>query len=202
MIAIIDVTGHNLSSIGNALARLNIAYEMTHSIDKIKAASHIILPGVGTARHAMNALREHGLVELLQQTKQPILGICLGMQLLLEKSEEGGEIDCLGLIPGRIAPLSSVAGYPVPHMGWNRLHWEGKPAMMKDIKQGDYVYFVHSYALISLDFAVARCQYSEPFTAIVQRKNVYGMQFHPEKSGSVGLQLLKNFSEIVVPVCF
>jgi glutamine amidotransferase len=195
MIAILDITGHNLTSLGNAFQRLNVPFEMTHDKALIEKASHIILPGVGTAPHAMAALKANGLVEVLQQATQPILGICLGMQLLLESSEEG-DVACLGLIPGRAAHLLSKPDMPIPHMGWNRLHWQYNSPLMNGIQEGEPVYFVHSYALKTAEFALARTEYSEPFTAMVQRGNVYGMQFHPEKSGKTGLQLLKNFSEL------
>lgn len=192
MIAVIDVSGNNLTSLGNALKRLGCDFEMTHCIDKILQSSHVILPGVGTATHGMRALQEFKLVDVIKQLTKPILGICLGMQLLLEHSEEG-DVECLGLIPGRAEKFPINLGFPVPHMGWNRLHWQGNSPIFNGISPGAYVYFVHSYALKAQEFSLARCTYKDEFTAMVQRDNVYGMQFHPEKSSETGCQLLKNF---------
>lgn len=193
MIAVIEGCGNNLSSIGNALKTLGVDYEITHSADVIKQASHVILPGVGVADQAMRALHERGLIPVIQSLTQPLLGICVGMQVLFEYSEEG-TIDCLGLIPGHVERLPNVKGYPVPHMGWNRLTLlKQEDPMLQGINQGDYVYFVHSYAVPSMTHALASCQYSEAFAAMVQYRNIYGMQFHPEKSADTGRLLLKNF---------
>ncbi|KTD32081.1 imidazole glycerol phosphate synthase subunit HisH [Legionella moravica] len=192
MIAVIDVCGNNLTSLVNALKRLGVNYQLTHDSKEIQQASHVILPGVGTATYGMNALRDSNLVEVITHLKQPLLGICLGMQLLVECSEEG-MIDCLGLIPGQAELLTRTNDCPVPHMGWNQLQWCTDSPLQQGLNQSDYVYFVHSYALKDHNHAVARCNYSEPFTAIVNKNNVYGMQFHPEKSAGVGLTLLKNF---------
>ena len=195
MIAIIDVTGNNLTSLTNAIQRLGFDYAMTHSAETIKRASHVILPGVGAAGPAMQALREHGLIPLLSQLTQPLLGICLGMQLLFEHSEEGS-VACLGLIPGVIQRLPCAHDFPVPHMGWNRLQWCSHSSLRQGLDDSGYVYFVHSYALLSNEHAVARCQYSDEFSAIIQKDNIYGMQFHPEKSAATGLKLLNNFLEV------
>ena len=192
MIAVIDVCGNNLTSLVNALKRLELNYQLTHDSKQIQQASHVILPGVGTATYGMNALRDYNLVDVITRLNQPLLGICLGMQLLLDFSEEG-MVDCLGLIPGRAELLSKTHDYPVPHMGWNQLQWSTESPLQKGLKPSDYVYFVHSYALKDNDHAVARCDYNEQFTAIVNKNNVYGMQFHPEKSAGIGLTLLKNF---------
>lgn len=193
MIAVIEGCGNNLTSIGNALKTLGVDYEITHCPNVIKRASHVILPGVGVANQAMRALRERGLIDVILSLKQPLLGICVGMQLLFEYSEEGA-VECLGLIPGRVERLRSLKGYPVPHMGWNRLTLlKNRDPILQEINQGNYVYFVHSYAVRSMADALASCQYSVSFAALVQYKNVYGMQFHPEKSADTGLLLLKNF---------
>lgn len=197
MIAVIDVSGNNLASLANALKRLGYAFELTHSPDVIKKASHVILPGVGTASRGMRALQEHGLVEVIKQLAQPLLGICLGMQLLLEHSEEG-DVDCLGLIPGCIKQLNYQKGYPVPHMGWNQLQWKKDSPLQLGLNNHDSVYFVHSYALQSKTYALASCEYSETFSAVIQKNHVYGMQFHPEKSAKTGLKLLNNFLTIEV----
>jgi glutamine amidotransferase len=192
MIAVIDVSGNNLTSLMNALNRLKCEATLTHDADVIKKASHVILPGVGTATYGMNALKEYELVDVLKNLTQPLLGICLGMQLLLDYSEEG-QIQCLGLIPGAVSRLVAREGYPVPHMGWNQLKWNQNCLLQQGLKKEDYVYFVHSYAVKNNEYAVAECIYTEQFTAVVNKNNVYGMQFHPEKSAETGLMLLNNF---------
>ena len=192
MIAIIDVTGNNLTSLANAIARLGHAAVLTHSPEDIKQASHVILPGVGSAGPAMQALHLHHLIPIVNQLTQPLLGICLGMQLLFERSEEDNVV-CLGLIPGDIQQLPYMDGYPVPHMGWNQLQWTNDSPLQQGVDPNDSVYFVHSYAAPLNEYTVARCQYSHEFAAVVQRNNIYGMQFHPEKSADTGLTLLNNF---------
>ncbi|AUH72492.1 imidazole glycerol phosphate synthase subunit HisH [Legionella sainthelensi] len=192
MIAIIDVSGTNLTSLANALLRLGFNYQLTHDAQEIRNASHVILPGVGTASYGMNALRQYGLVDVLTSLEQPLLGICLGMQLLLENSEEGN-VPCLGLIPGQVQRLPRKKGYPVPHMGWNQLQWCKNTSLQIGLNETNYVYFVHSYALYTTEHALAYCEYNESFTAIIQKDNIWGMQFHPEKSADAGMTLLKNF---------
>lgn len=192
MIAVIDVSGNNLTSLGNALNRLGFTYVLTHDAQEISQASHVILPGVGTATYGMQALQQYDLVTVIKALTQPLLGICLGMQLLLDASEEG-DVACLGLIPGIAKRLPSTEHFPVPHMGWNQLQWCKKSPLQRGLNKHDYVYFVHSYALITAEYALARCDYSESFTSIIHKDNVWGMQFHPEKSAAVGMALLKNF---------
>ncbi len=192
MIAVIDVCGNNLTSLGNALKRLGFNYQLTHDTNEIQQASHVILPGVGTASYGMNTLLDFGLIEVLSQLTQPLLGICLGMQLLLDYSEEG-QVSCLGLIPGRAELLTRQPGFPVPHMGWNQLEWQSNSPLKNGLTNDESVYFVHSFALKDTQYALAHCTYSEEFTAIVNKKNIYGMQFHPEKSAEVGMTLLRNF---------
>lgn len=195
MIAIIDVSGTNLSSLSNAVNRLGFNSVLTHDRKEIAQASHVILPGVGTATYGMQALQQFNLIEVIQELKQPVLGICLGMQLLLDTSEEG-DVTCLGLIPGTAQKLTLKENCPIPHMGWNQLQWCKKSPLQANSNSEDYVYFVHSFALKSAEYALASCQYSEPFTAIVQNNNFWGMQFHPEKSAEAGMNLLKNFLEL------
>ena len=195
MIAIIDVSGNNLTSLANALARLGYPFVMTHDAAEIQEASHVILPGVGTATFGMNALREYGLVKVLTSLTQPLLGICLGMHLLLEYSDEG-QVDCLGLIPGRVQLLKNYERIPVPHMGWNQLHWCQDSPLKQGLSSADCVYFVHSYALRENNHALAHCEYGEPFAAIIKKGSVFGMQFHPEKSATIGMILLENFLEM------
>jgi glutamine amidotransferase len=196
MIAVIDVSGNNLTSLGNALKRLGYDYVLTHDAKTIRNASHVVLPGVGTAAYGMNALTQYQLQDVLKSLTQPLLGICLGMQLLLDASEEGN-VACLGLIPGTVKRLQPQNELPVPHMGWNQLHWCQETPLRQDLNTRDYVYFVHSYALDTNEHTVARCQYGTAFTAIVQKDNIWGMQFHPEKSAETGMKLLKNFLEAV-----
>ncbi|KTD41037.1 imidazole glycerol phosphate synthase subunit HisH [Legionella parisiensis] len=192
MIAIIDVSGTNLTSLVNALKRLGFNYQLTHEAKEIEKASHVILPGVGTAAYGMNALRQYELIDVITSLEQPLLGICLGMQLLLESSEEG-DVRCLGMIPGRAQRLRQKEGYPVPHMGWNQLQWCTETFLQQGLRKHDYVYFVHSYALGESQYALANCEYNESFAAIIQKNNIWGMQFHPEKSAETGMALLNNF---------
>ena len=196
MIAVIDVSGNNLSSLANALKRLGCPFELTHDAQTIRQASHVILPGVGTAHSGMRALGEHGLINVIKSLTQPVLGICLGMQLLLDFSEEG-DVDCLGVIPGRVELLRKTDNFPVPHMGWNQLDWKNSSPLQKGLLASDCLYFVHSYGLKTSDNALATCEYSESFAAIINKANFYGMQFHPEKSAQVGAMLLRNFCELL-----
>jgi glutamine amidotransferase len=191
MIAVIDVGGNNLTSLGNALQRLGYYFTYTHSAKELLKASHVILPGVGSASSGMEALHANNLITTLRQLTQPFLGICLGMQLLFEQSDEGN-VEGLGLIPGKVRQLNYKHGFPVPHMGWNRLQWKKASYLQSNCKD-DYVYFVHSYAVPISSRTLAGCEYTEEFTAVVQQDNIVGMQFHPEKSAAVGLQLLNNF---------
>ena len=140
----------------------------------------------------MSRLRQANLLNTIRELRQPLLGICVGMQLLFESSEEG-DVSCLGLLPGRVRRLPDREGLPVPHMGWNQLEFDGSSPLLNDIVPGDYVYFVHSYAVPVNDHTLARTTYGSPFTAAVQLGNVYGAQFHPERSARVGAQLLRNF---------
>ena len=192
MIAVIDVSGNNLTSLANTLRRLGCQYVLTHDEKVIQKASHIILPGVGSATYGMQALKEHGLDKLLTKLAQPILGICLGMQLLLDYSEEG-DVDCLGLIPGSAKLLARQEDFPVPHMGWNQLEWKNNSPLQNGLNSKEYVYFVHSYALKTNEYTVASCNYNQEFSAIINKDNIYGMQFHPEKSAEAGMVLLNNF---------
>lgn len=191
-VAVIDITGHNLTSLVNAIHRLGFDAVLTHSPRQVMKASHVILPGVGSAPIAMRALHDAQLVPFLQQLEQPLLGICLGMQLLFERSEEG-DVEGLGLFEGVVQALPSMPGFPLPHMGWNRLHWRCESGLQQGLGISDYVYFVHGFAVKLGAYTIASCRYSMEFSAIVQKNNFYGMQFHPEKSSETGLMLLKNF---------
>ncbi len=192
MIAVVYVVGNNFNSIMNAIDRLGFNAKLTHTESDIAAASHVIIPGVGTAETAMNALRSSGLKSPIQQLKKPVLGICLGMQILFDHCEEG-QVQGLGIIEGTVRALPTTEGFPVPHMGWNRLNWVNASKLQTEIAERAHVYFVHSFAVDLIKETTARCQHNIAFSAIVEKNNFYGMQFHPEKSAETGQQLLKNF---------
>ena len=208
MIAIIDYGVGNLFSLQSSLAYLGEAAEVTADVDKIRAADKIILPGVGAFADAADKLRQTGMADIVVEQAEagkPLMGICLGMQLLFEKSFEYGEHEGLGLVPGQVVPISDAvpAGYKIPHIGWNALRLvknseTGAPdKLFKYINEGDYVYFVHSFYAAGCEAStIADTEYGAPLTAAVAKGNVYGCQFHPEKSGGVGMKILKAFCEI------
>ncbi len=203
MIVIIDYSVGNLFSVKNALSKIGIENKISSDKDEIMKADALILPGVGAFRDAMNSLENSGLIPTIKEfikTGKPLLGICLGMQLLYEKSYEYGEYQGLGFIKGEICPMKSdlVQDLKVPHMGWNNLKFNKNNEVLKYINEDDYVYFVHSfYAKSNWDEVVAYVDYDVKIPAIVNNGNVYGMQFHPEKSGDVGLNLLKAYGELI-----
>lgn len=202
MIAIIDYGCGNLFSLSSSLESLGIECKITSDKAEIESADKIILPGVGAFADAAKKLRESGLGELvceLAAKGEPILGICLGMQMLFEKSFEYGAHMGLGLIKGYVGPLEGQlpAGLKIPHMGWNKLNLAKGDPIFKYTQPGDYMYFVHSfYARNCVENTLAFAEYGVAVPAIVKNGNVYGMQFHPEKSGAKGLALLKAFSEL------
>ena len=194
MIAVIDSGVANLASVMAALHRLNADAEVTADAAKIEKASHVILPGVGAAAPAMAQLQSKKLVDVIRRLTQPVLGICLGMQLLFTKSEEGQGTECLGVLPGIVRAMKAKPDMPVPHMGWNAI----KPAqsdhkLLRDIGNGSFVYFVHSFAVPVNEVTVASADYGDVFTAIAARDNFFGCQFHPERSGAIGSRILQNF---------
>jgi imidazole glycerol-phosphate synthase subunit HisH len=191
-IVIVDSGGANIASLQFALQRLDAPSVVSADSAQIRAASHVILPGVGAAGNAMSRLRQHRLDGLIPTLQQPVLGICLGMQLLYEASLEG-DTRCLGIIPGRATRLETALDRPVPHMGWNTLDIQRPCAILAGLADGDYAYFVHSYALDLSEATVASARYGIPFSACVQWRNFYGTQFHPERSANVGARVLKNF---------
>ena len=202
MIAIIDYGVGNLFSLKSSFAAIGAEAVVTADPTVIRAADRIILPGVGAFADAAAKLRESGMGALMTEqaaTGKPLMGICLGMQLLFDKSYEYGEHQGLSLIPGTVRPIRDVipAGYKVPHIGWNALHLkEEENPLFRYIREGDHVYFVHSYYAADCDSAViATSDYGAPLTAAVAAGNVYGCQFHPEKSGTVGLNILRAFCE-------
>lgn len=194
-VIIVDSIGANIASIQFAFERLGVATELSHDSEKICAASHVILPGVGAAATAMQRLNTHQLIPILRSLTQPVLGICLGMQLLFDQSEEGGEINCLGIMPGKIKKLFAP-GLTIPHMGWNTIEITNNNLLLRNIPNQSYAYFVHSYAAPVTEQTCAATTYGAIFTSIVHRDNFYGTQFHPERSGEMGKMILKNFLEL------
>lgn len=195
-LAIVASAVGNLASVQAAVDRLGAPYDLTADPDVIRAASHVIFPGVGAAKAAMADVDAKGLRDVLKGLKQPLLGVCLGMQLLYEGSCEGGGIDCLGLIPSRIE-LIPDRGLTIPHMGWTQLNLKQVDhPLLRGVNGGDYVYFVHSfYAPVGAE-TLASADHGVEISAVVQRGNVYGCQFHPERSGPVGARILANFLEL------
>ena len=200
MVAIIDYGVGNLFSLTSSFKAIGVDAVVTNDKKVIESASKIILPGVGAFGDASKKLKESGLDEVvIEQVKQkkPLLGVCLGMQMLFEKSYEYGEHLGLGLIKGSVIAFDLPQEYKIPHIGWNALTFKKQSPLLKYINEGDAVYFVHSYHAVNCeDSLVATCEYGKEVTAIVQKDNVYGCQFHPEKSGNVGLKILKAFCEL------
>ena len=193
-IVIVDSGGANLASLQYALERLGASATVSSNAAIIAAAERVLLPGVGAAADAMRRLAGAGLDRLLPQLTQPLLGICLGMQLLFAHSDEG-DTPCLGLIDGHVQRLTAVPGRPVPHMGWNTLERRVEDPLLRDVGVDDRVYFVHSYAAPVTDNTTAAVRYGVPLAAVVRRDNFCGVQFHPERSGRVGARILRNFLE-------
>ena len=194
-VAIVDSGGANIASLRFALDRLGVASLLTTDADELRAASHVILPGVGAAEDAMQRLKARNLDRLLPTLEQPVLGICLGMQLLATASAED-DANCLGILDGRAEKLDAEPGLPVPNMGWSQVTWQQAHPISKGIDDGSYFYFVHSYALPALPETIATSHHSSEFSAIVARDNFVATQFHPERSSDAGAQLLSNFVEM------
>ena len=207
MLAIVDYGVGNLFSLECSLSAIGVQSVVTADPEVLEKADRIILPGVGAFGDAVAKLRATGLDKkliALAKAGKPLMGICLGMQLLFEKGFEFGEYDGLGLIKGTVGPLAEVipAEYKIPHIGWNCLHIRQKNPLFSCVKEGDFVYFVHSFCATKCEEAVvATTDYGAEVTAVVASGNVYGCQFHPEKSGEVGLKILKAFSELEVAKC-
>ncbi len=191
-VVLIDAGGANLGSVRYALERLGTVPRIVRDGDELRGAARVILPGVGAAAPAMRLLHERGFVPALQRMQAPLLGICLGMQLLYERSEEG-DVDCLGLLPGRIARLQAREGLRIPHMGWNTLEPLAASPLLFGIPAGAGAYFVHGFAAPVTTDCVATCSHGQRFAAVVQRGHCCGVQFHPERSAGHGAQLLHNF---------
>ncbi|MGZ9898575.1 imidazole glycerol phosphate synthase subunit HisH [Shewanella gaetbuli] len=193
---IIDTGCANLNSVKFAFERLNANVVVTADFDVIRSAARVVLPGVGTAGAAMAGLVEKDLVNLITSLTQPVMGVCLGMQMLASLSNEYGgrsnqAIECLNLVPTEIGDLDSK-GLPLPHMGWNQISVTDHP-LFTGIENGSYVYFVHSYRAPLSEYTLASCEYGETFSAAIGKGNFFGVQFHPEKSASVGAKILQNF---------
>ena len=202
MIAIIDYGVGNLFSLKSSLKEIGAEAVVTSDENVIAEADRIILPGVGAFEDAARKLRESGMADVVKREAaagKPMMGICLGMQLMFDVGYEYGEHEGLGLISGSVRPIADVipADYKIPHIGWNLLKFKGESPLFKYIKEGDYVYFVHSYYAAECDESViAVTEYGADLTAAVANGNVYGCQFHPEKSGEVGMKILKAFVEL------
>ena len=192
MLAIVDSGGANIASVRFALERLGVESALTADPAVIATADRVILPGVGSAQEGMKRLHAKGLVDCVRSLRQPVLGICLGMQLLFDSSEEG-DTPTLGLIPGRVARLPESPGITVPHMGWNTLRVQRPLPLLADVEADNRFYFVHSFAAPVTADTVATSTHGTTFTAVVQRGNFSGVQFHPERSGAAGARLLRNF---------
>lgn len=195
-VVIIDSGGANLASVGYAFARLGVETRVTCDADRIRSADRVVLPGVGNAASVMTRLNNYALVPVIRSLQCPVLGVCLGMQLLFEWSAEGSTTS-LGLIPGRIEALSSHADLPVPHMGWNTTKTRMDDPLLEGLSGDDWFYFVHSFAApLSAEHTLASTQYGSEFSSIVRHANFWGVQFHPERSGKSGMRLLSNFLKL------
>jgi len=193
---IIDTGCANISSLKFALERLTAYVVVTDQPETILSADRVFLPGVGTANYAMGVLEQKGLTQVIKKLTQPVLGICLGMQMLTTSSSEGDTV-CMNLIPGHVKTLDAQE-LRLPHMGWNTLTQITDHPLFQDISQDEYFYFVHSYVAELSKWTIASCEYGSQFSAALAYKNFMGVQFHPERSGQMGSQLLKNFLELSI----
>jgi len=198
MNVIVDTGCANLSSVRFAVERLGYEVTITDDVELIKQADKVIFPGVGSAKHAMNNIKAKNLVSVLQQLTQPVLGFCLGMQLMTESSTEGVDkntVPCLNLIPTTVEPLKAQEKR-LPHMGWNTLKSVSSHPIFKGVTAGDYFYFVHSFAAPISEYTIASCEYGSEFSAAIAKDNYIGCQFHPERSSALGSKIIKNFLEL------
>lgn len=196
-IVIVNTGCANISSVKFAVERLGTQVSVSDDIQVIQKADKVFLPGVGSANTAMASIEKKQLVSCIQGLTQPVLGICLGMQLMIEKSEESltDSTTCLGLIPGQVKRMQ-VGDLRLPHMGWNTVTPVADAPLFKGIDSGSYFYFVHSFAVAVSEFTLASCQYGMDFSAAIHKDNFFGVQFHPERSSDAGAHLLKNFIEL------
>ncbi|REF28793.1 imidazole glycerol phosphate synthase subunit HisH [Xenorhabdus cabanillasii] len=194
-VVILDTGCANLASVTYAVRRLGYEPVISRDADIVKSAEKLLLPGVGTAAAAMDQFQQRKLISLITSLTQPVLGICLGMQLLAGASEEGGNISLLKLIDSSVRKMAT-SGLPLPHMGWNQVNALAGHPLFRNIKNNAYFYFVHSYALPVGEYTIAQTNYGNPFSSAIAKNNFFGVQFHPERSGAAGAQLLKNFLEM------
>lgn len=194
MIAVIDYDTGNLRSVANALTRLGVEFKVTDNIDEIRAADKVIMPGVGEAQTAMNSLRARGLDKLIPTLTQPVLGICIGVQLMCISSEEGNA-ECLGIFDSYVRKFEAKGDLKVPQMGWNSIE-NLKTPLFDGLEEGSYVYYVHSFAPSLSSQTIATTNYGLDYSAALNRDNFYGTQFHPEKSGDIGSKILENFLKL------
>ena len=195
-LVIVDTGCANLASVSYAFERLGAAPVISDDTDVIKTADRVVLPGVGSAPFAMRNIHAKNLKPVLTALMQPVIGICLGMQLLFERLEEGGDqTEGLGLVKGRVTKLNT-GDLPTPHMGWNKLSLVQEDPLLKGVRSGEFAYFVHSFAAMTSEATLAQTQYGSPFSAIIRQGNVWGCQFHPERSSQTGAKILKNFLEL------
>ncbi len=195
-VTILSYGAGNVASVQFALERLGATVRLTADPAAVADAERLILPGVGAAGYAMSRLRDLSLVEPIRAFERPLLGVCLGQQLLFESSDEGGSTDLLGMIPGRVRPLSPGPGLPVPHMGWSRLSRLRDDPLLDGVEDGAWAYFVHAFVCPDGPATLARADYGGPVPAVVRAGNRWGCQFHPERSAAAGARILKNFLEL------
>ena len=191
-VVIIDSGGYNIGSVFASLQRLEIQAQLTSDHETIKNADYVILPGVGAAAHAMHKLHKNELVELIPTLTQPVLGICLGMQLMFEYSEEGNT-ECLGIFSGHISKMKGANNLRIPHMGWNTLSWERRTPIAGLLPDPAWMYFVHAYAAPITSETLASSEHGQRFATLAQKNNFLAAQFHPERSAAAGVALLKHF---------
>ncbi len=196
-IVIVNTGCANISSVKFAVERLGVNVTVSDDTQVISKADKVFLPGVGTANAAMASIEQKQLVSCIRDLSQPVLGICLGMQLMVDESEEGigKNTPCLGLIPGQVKRMQ-VGELRLPHMGWNQISPVEQNTLFKGIDAGSYFYFVHSFAVAPSEYTLASCDYGMTFSAAIHKDNFFGVQFHPERSSHAGAQLLKNFLEL------
>ena len=193
-LAIIKYNAGNIQSVLNALERLGVKAEVTDDPEKIRSADKVIFPGVGEASSAMRSLKENNLDNIIRELQQPVLGICVGMQLLCEHSEEN-DTKCLGIVPVKVRKFDSMLKLKVPQVGWNNI-FDLQSPLFKNIPDKSYIYNVHSYYAEDSQYTIAKCEYGLPYAAAIKKDNFYGVQFHTEKSAEVGDEIIKNFLEL------
>ena len=193
-LAIIKYNAGNIQSVLNALERLGVNAEVTDDPGKIMSAGKVIFPGVGEASSAMRSLKENNLHNIIRELQQPVLGICVGMQLLCEHSEEN-DTKCLGIVPVKVRKFDSMLKLKVPQVGWNNI-FDLQSPLFKNIPDKSYIYNVHSYYAEDSQYTIAKCEYGLPYAAAIKKDNFYGVQFHTEKSAEVGDEIIKNFLEL------